>query len=157
MEWLWKISVVLFFSTVVSCSSLNNNSSNEYVIRYINLNVIYEYVYSNSNEAQDLKRKIDSLNERIDKIEISEAGASGTELIYYKSELVKLKDSEKKLKSEFYSRIKTALNNIAVKYKADFILNSGEGVVYSRPSYDITYEVIKELKSLEARTSPIYK
>jgi Skp family chaperone for outer membrane proteins len=121
------------------------------------LNSVYDYVYSNSNEALDVQRKLDSLNKKISDIENQETGGSRSELLYYKSEVVKLKDQEKKLKTDFYARIHTALKNTASKHNVDFILNSGDGVVYSRPVYDLTNEVIKEVKSLEKRTSPAGK
>ncbi len=149
--------IIVFFLTVFSCTTGKNNTSGDYVIKYINMNSIYEYVFNNSNEAQDIKRKIDSMNKKIDELDNSGVNISKTELVYYKGETAKLKEQENKLKSEFYARIKTAVNNIAVKYNADFILNSGDGVVYSRPAYDLTNEVIKDLKSINERTSPVYK
>ena len=157
MKGLAKILCLMFSLTFISCSARNENLSRDYVIRYINLNSVYEYAYNNSNEAQVIKRKTDALNKKIDEIENSEAKESKTELDYYRSEINKLKEQETKLKSEFYSGIKTAVNNIAVKHNTDFILNSGDGVVYSRPVYDLTSEVIKELKSINERTSPVYK
>ena len=151
------ISAAVFTLTLLSCSARSNNTGSDYVIRYVNLNSVYEYVYNNSNEAQEIKRKTDSLNKKINEIENSEVTVSKTELAYYKSEINKLNEQEKKLKIEFYSRIKTAVNSIAARHNTDFILNSGDGVIYSRPVYDLTNEVIKELKSLNERTSPVYK
>lgn len=154
-----KIGISIFSFIVISCSIRNSNTSptGDYVIRYVNLNSVYEYVYNNSNEAQDIKRKIDSLNKKIDELENSETDPTKKELFYYRGEILKVKEQEKKLKSELYSRIKTAVNNIAVKHNTDFILNSGDGVIYSREVYDLTYEVIKELKSINNRTAPINK
>jgi len=157
MKCRWKILFFIIALIATSCSARNNNTSNDYVIRYLNLNSVYGYLYSSSNEALDNKRKIDALNKKIDEIEKAESGGSASEINYYKAEIVKAREAEKKLKSEFYSRIKTAVNNVAVKHNADFILSSGDGVIYSRPVYDITMEVIKELKSLEGRTSPVFK
>jgi Skp family chaperone for outer membrane proteins len=149
--------IFLFCLIIFSCASVKSKDSADYVIRYINLNSVYDYVYSNSNEALDVQRKLDSLNKKISDIENQETGGSRSELLYYKSEVVKLKDQEKKLKTDFYARIHTALKNTASKHNVDFILNSGDGVVYSRPVYDLTNEVIKEVKSLEKRTSPAGK
>ncbi len=114
-------------------------------------------MYNSSNEAQNIKRKTDTMNNKIEEIENSEADVQKSELVYYKSEIVKLKEQEKKLKAEFYLKIKTAVNNIAARHNADFIFNSGDSMVYSKLSYDVTNEVISELKSLEKRTSPVYK
>lgn len=157
MKTLLNILVPVFALTIFACSARNNNMAGDYVIRYINMNTVYEYVYNNSNEAQEIKRKTDFLNKKIYELENSEKGGSRADITYYKNEIAKLKDQEKRLKLEIYSRIKTAVNNIAVKHNTDFILNSGDGVIYSRPVYDITNEVIRELKSLDARTSPVYK
>jgi Skp family chaperone for outer membrane proteins len=142
---------------IFSCSGLNKKTSNDYIIRYVNMSLVYEYAYNNSNEALELKRKIDAFSRKIEDAENSEVSVSKSEIKYYKSEIVKLREQEKKLKSELYAGIKAAVNNTAGKYNTDFILNSGDGVVYSRPAYDLTFEVIKELKSLNERTSPVYK
>lgn len=139
-----------------SCTT-GTNASSDYVIRYINLNVIYEYIYNNSNEAQIIKRNIDALVKKIGDLENSETAVSKLELNHYRNELLKLRDQEKVFKTESFLQIKTAVNNVAVKHNADFIMNSGDGVVYSKPVYDLTHEVIKELKSLNKRTSPVYK
>lgn len=157
MKRLAEIFVFIFCLNIIACSARSNNTSNDYVIRYINLNLVYEYVYNNTNEARDIKRKLDSFNKKIEDLENSEDKSSISDLYRYKNEIVKLKEQEKKLKSELYSGIKAAISNIAVKHNADFILNSGDGVVYSRPVYDLTYEVIKELRSQNERTSPVNK
>jgi len=157
MKYIAEIFILIFALTVLSCSSGNIKTGNDYVIKYINLNSVYEYIYNNSNEAQEIKRKIDSLNKKIEDVENSGSGGSKAELNHYKSEISKEMEREKKLKSVFHSRIKTAVNSVASKHNADFVLNSGDGVIYSRPVYDITDDVIRELKSITDRTSPIYK
>ncbi len=157
MKLFTGIFAFIFALTVLSCSARNYNSGSDYVIRYVNLNSVYEYVYNNSNEAQEIKRKIDALNKKIEEIESSDSGGSRAELNHYKSEIGKEREREKKLKSEIHFRIKTAVSNIAAKHNADFILNSGDGVIYSRPVYDVTNDVIKELKSLNDRSSSVYK
>lgn len=157
MKYIAEIYILIFALTVLSCSARNNNTGSDYVIKYINLNSVYEYVYNNSNEAQEIKRKIDSLNKKIEDIENSESGGSKAELNHYRSEIIKEREQEKKLKSGIHSRIKTAVNSVAAKHNADFILNSGDGVIYSRPVYDITNDVIRELKSISDRTSPVFK
>ncbi len=153
-----RVAGIFVFSLIIfSCASVSRKDSADYVIRYINMNSVYDYVYSNSNEAMEIQRKLDSLNKKISDIENQDTGGSRSELLYYKSEVVKLKEQEKKLKTDFYARIHAALKNTASKHNVDFILNSGDGVVYSRPVYDLTNEVIKEVKSLENRTSPAVK
>lgn len=148
---LFKVLVLL------SCSARNNNVPGNYVIRYVSMNAVFDYVYNNSNEAQELKRKSDTLVKKIDEMENSSEKISRPELVFYKSELAKIRDQEKKLKSEFYLRIKNAINAIATRYNADFVLNSGDGVIYSRSEFDITSDVLREIKNQESRRSPAFK
>jgi Skp family chaperone for outer membrane proteins len=141
----------------MSCSANIFNNSNNYVIRYVNLNAIHEYIYNNSNEVQDLKRKIDLLNRKIYEAENAKISGTESELKFYREEMIKLKEQEKQIKSRLYSKIKTALDNIADKYNADFVFNLSDGLLYAKSEYDITDEIIEELKSIDERTSSVYK
>ncbi|MCL1864592.1 MAG: OmpH family outer membrane protein [Spirochaetes bacterium] len=152
-----RMFLFILLMVITSCSMIGFNNTNNHVIRYINLNAIYEHLYNNSNEAQELKRKMDSLNKKIYDVENAKASASESELNYYREEMAKLKEQEKQIKSGFYSKIKSALETIANKYDADFVFNSSDGLVYSKSEYDITDEIIKELKSINERTSPVYQ
>ena len=60
-------------------------------------------------------------------------------------------------KSRLYGKIKTAISNVARRHDADFILNTGDAVLYSRSSYDITDDVIREYKKLADISSPELK
>ena len=153
----YNIFLFTLLIVITSCSTIGFNSSESYVIRYINLNAIYEYIYSNSNEAQDLKRKIDALNKKISDAENSKTSGSESELNYYKEEMIKLKEQEKQIKSGFYSKIKSAVENVASTHDVDFVFNLSDGLLYSKSEYDITEEIIKELNSINERTSPVYK
>lgn len=61
------------------------------------------------------------------------------------------------VKSRIYGKIKTAISNVARRQNADFILNTGDAVLYSRSSYDITDDVIREYKKINDITSPEVK
>ncbi len=60
-------------------------------------------------------------------------------------------------KRKIYSRIKTAISNVAARQNADFVLNTGDAVLYSRNSYDMTDDVIKEYRKLNEISSPDIK
>ena len=156
MVFLNRIILFILLIVITSCSINNVNDSKGYVVKYINLNAVYEHVYNNSNEAQDLKRKMDSLNKRIYDVENSKT-RSESELNHYREEMVKLKEQEKQLKSGLYAKIKSAVDSIADKHNADFIFNLSDGLLYSKSEYDITEEIIRELKSIDERTSPKFK
>ena len=153
----YRIFLFILLIVITSCSTIGFNSSESYVIRYVNLNAIYEHIYNNSNEAQELKRKIDALNKKISEAEDSKASGSESELNYYREEMIKLRDQEKQIKSGFYSKIKSAIEIVAGSHDADFVFNLSDGLLYSKNGYDITSEVIRELNSINERTSPVYK
>ena len=158
MVYFSRTFLFILLICITSCSMRDFvNSNNNYVVKYINLNAIYEYIYNNSNEAQELKRKIDLLNKKTYDIENSESSGSESELNYYREEMIKLKEQERQMKSGFYSKIKSAVDSVADKHNADFIFNLSDGLLYSKSEYDITDEIIKELKSINERTSPVYK
>jgi len=60
-------------------------------------------------------------------------------------------------KKKIYGKIKTAVSNVARRHDADFVLNTGEAVLYSRTAYDVTDDVIREYKKLSDITSPEIK
>ncbi len=72
-----------------------------------------------------------------------------------------LNETEKKTldlnKSRIFGRIKTAVSNTARRYNADFVFNTGEAILYSKTSYDITDDVIREYKKIIDISSPEIK
>lgn len=64
---------------------------------------------------------------------------------------------DEETRKKIYGRIKTAISNVATKQNADFVLNTGDAVLYSRNSYDITDDVIKEYRKLDEISSPDIK
>jgi len=60
-------------------------------------------------------------------------------------------------KNRIYGKIKTAISNVARRHDADFVLNTGDAVLYSRSTYDITDDVIREYKKLTDISSPDIK
>jgi len=57
-------------------------------------------------------------------------------------------------KKRIYGRIKTAVSSVAKRHNADFIINTGDALLYSRSVYDLTGEVIREYKTLIDIKSP---
>lgn len=65
--------------------------------------------------------------------------------------------TDEETKKRIYGRIKTAISHAAGRHNADFILNTGDAVLYARTSYDITDDVIREYKKLNDIASPDVK
>lgn len=153
------LPLYLMVLAAAACSApvITDSGSDGYIIRYININVIYDYELSKSNEAVSLKAKREEILKKIRSGESVSRGDDNRELDYYRSELVKLDESEKKLKAVIYSKIKKAVESVAERHEVDFMLGTGEGVVYSRPVFDLTSEVIAELEKMGKNSSPVWK
>lgn len=153
------LPLYLMVLAAAACSSpvINDGSGDTYIIRYVNMNALYDYELTRSNEAASLKVRRDDILRKIKGVESGGSGDRGRELEYYRSELVKLEESEKKLKASIYQKIKKAVESVAGRHEVDFILGTGEGVIYSRPVFDLTSEVIDELDKMNKNSSPVWK
>jgi len=145
----------------LSCAVAPVNDNGGYVIRYVNMQVIYGHEISLSNEAVQLRSKREALLKKIRDREAALYGKTGEkpdeEILHYRGELAKIEEQQEKLKSQIYTRIKKAVEAVAAKYEVDFLLGTGEGVVYSRPLYDLTPEVLTELDRMRKNSSPVWK
>lgn len=149
--------LIILAASACSAPVISDSGSDGYIIRYVNMNAIYDYEVSRSNEAVSLKTKRDDILKKISSRESVSKGDADRELEYYRSELVKLEESEKKLKAFIYAKIKKAVESVAERHEVDFMLGTGEGVVYSRPVFDLTSEVISELEKMNQNSSPVWK
>ena len=153
---------VLFLLVAVltaACSApyLSGSEGDGYVIRYVNMNTIYDYELSRSNEAVSLRAKREDLLKKISAAESAGREGGGRQLEHYRSELLKVEEAQKKLKAAIYARIKKAVESVAGRHEVDFMLGTGEGVVYSRPVFDLTDDVIDELEKMNKNSSPVWK
>jgi Skp family chaperone for outer membrane proteins len=167
MKFLLSILLLCIFSCTSTGEKKGNNTSGtaEVKFRYINLNIIFEYISGNDFEAKDLKKRRDELLLKIDGMSVQLDNLKDekikSELIekqkQYKSELVKVKIDEELYKSKIYSRIDKALENIAKKSDFDFVFNIGEGAVYAKKEYDITEELLREIIKQKERSTPVVR
>jgi Skp family chaperone for outer membrane proteins len=133
--------------------------------RYINLNIIFEYLSSNDTEAKDLKKRREEILQKIDSISGQLDGTKDEKNKYdliekqkqYKLELIKIKSDEDLYKNKIYTRIDRSLENIAKKSDIDFVFNVGEGTVYAKKEYDITEELLREIIKQKERSAPVAK
>jgi Skp family chaperone for outer membrane proteins len=121
------------------------------------MNTIYDYELSRSNEAVALRAKREDLLKKVSAAESAGREEGGRELEHYRSELQKVEEGQKKLKAAIFAKIKRAVESVAGRYEVDFILGAGEGVVYSRPVFDLTDDVIDELEKMNKNSSPVWK
>ncbi len=166
MKYFKTIFLLLF---IFSCASIGekkeNNASGAPAnkLRYINLNIIFEYLSGNDAEAKDIKRrredilkKIDGISEQLDSVKDEK---SKNDIIekqkQYKSELAKIRSDEESYKNKIYTRINSALETIARKSDIDFVFNIAEGAVYAKKEYDITEELLREIIKQKELSAPV--
>ncbi len=159
----------LLLLCIFSCASIGEIKENNAAgaatgkFRYINLNIIFDYLSSNDSEAKDLKKRKEEILQKIDtvsgQLESIKDEKNKNEIIekqkQYKLELAKIKSDEDLYKNKIYTRINRALENIAKKSDIDFVFNIGEGAVYAKKEYDITEEVLREIIKQKERSVPV--
>ena len=134
-----------------------------YKIRYVNINIIFDYMIKNNGNAGEIsKRKQDILAKiELSDTQLADPGNAGKrdEILknrnQYYSDLEEIKKDEDHYKNLFLNQIDSALKVIAKKSDIDFILNIGEGVVYSKKEYDITEELLREIIKQKQRSAPV--
>jgi Skp family chaperone for outer membrane proteins len=163
----FKSTLLLLF--IFSCASTGDKKENSAAgaapgkFRYVNLNIIFEYLSGNDSEAKDLKKRKEEILQKIDtvsgQLESIKDEKNKNEIIekqkQYKLELAKIKSDEDLYKNKIYTRINRALENIAKKSDIDFVFNIGEGAVYAKKEYDITEEVLREIIKQKERSIPV--
>ena len=134
-----------------------------YKIRYVNVNIIFDYMVKNDSNASNVRRRKEDTLAKIETINGQLANA--TDLIQkdeilknqkqYYADLEEIEKDEDHYKNLFLNQIDSVLEIIAKKSDIDFILNIGEGVVYSKKEYDITEELLREIIKQKQRSAPV--
>jgi len=128
-------------------------------VRYINLNLVFDYVTRTDVEAMKLKKEKEELlnfiNESEEKKESDANPTENDKLIREKKKkLSALQKDEEYYKTRILNRINAAVKSVAKEMGADFILAMEEGIVYADRKYDITEDVIREIVKIDRRNSP---
>jgi Skp family chaperone for outer membrane proteins len=155
---------VFFFS----CAAMREvkeagNINSTYKLRYLNLNLIIEYMVNNDPVAKNLKKQKEDIIKLIDTSAGMQMSALNDiekkELLdkqnQYRKDLADRKREEDAFKSKTLNSINLALENIAKNSDIDFVFNIGEGTVYAKKEYDITEEVLREIIKQKDRSSPV--
>jgi Skp family chaperone for outer membrane proteins len=163
-----SIQLAFLMLIFISCSSMqkikeNSNISNTYKIRYLNLNLIIEYMVNNDPDAKNIKKKKEDILQKIDsladmqasKINVNEKKDIIEKQNQYRLELADIRKEEENYKSKILNNINKALENVAKKSDIDFIFNIGEGTVYAKKEFDITEEVLREIIKQKDKSSPV--
>lgn len=162
---LFIMSAVFLLSCtppVLSPGVRENTGSSRMNIRYVNLNILFDYMINSDPDAREISESRKSILKLIEDTRnlISDADETSKKELIIKlekarSDLDKLKTREESQKERMLIAIDRTLEKIADTMNIDFIFNMGEGAVYAKKEYDITEEALRELINLQKRNAPV--
>ena len=135
-------SVVLILLILTSCSSEKKNlisinkSEKNAVIKYADLEIIYNYFLKKNEKAIKLLEKKKQIKNE-------------------KNKMFEIEKEIEKIKSGILRQINTAVKKVALEKKYDFIFNKNDTLLYGKKNKDVTNEIIEKIHFLQRRSSPI--
>ncbi len=133
------------------------------VIRYVQVEVLYQYLLSRDGGASSLQERSRKLFQKIQETEdtmLAEADPAKRKQYQQKLEglrkkLRALKQKEGSYKKRFLDQIEDAAKDVARRHGYNLVLGGGNTVIYSKKEYDITRQVLRELVSRKIRGEPV--
>jgi len=152
----------VLLAAALSCSSLDKNRNEvkeSVVIRYFSIQAVYNSIAERNGELKSAAGVRDNLLKSVKNLEEQLLLAADKKNFFrtLQDEREKLEKAEKEIsfiKSKIYNNIYRALRITAEYTGADFILNIGDELLYSKKKYDITDEIIREMNKIEFRSQP---
>lgn len=138
---------------ILSCAGLipEQVSERPQEIRSFNLKAVFDYLASRDDEYNQLLHQKKNIEEQIDLAEQNEALS---ELELLKEKLQEFAEEEERVKLQIYAEIERAVTSYASRNGIDFIFNTTEGGIYADRKYDITEEIVFEIRNIERRRGP---
>ncbi len=154
-----RFAVVAF----AGCASADRSPAAPANIGYLHLSLVVDYLAKGDDEAREMAARKRALRETID---ASDKKLSGEPDIRRREQLVatmgaargeleQLANREKTVRGRYYAEIQRAVERVAGRRRIDFVLNMGEGLVYSRREFDVTEDVLREIQSTRRRSAPL--
>ena len=163
MQFKHILTIAVLFFCFSSCSSYKRNDTelkNCSVIRYMNLNSIYQFMQTRDKEAKGIRLTKSRLEKQIKSAGNRLLQGKGNKQLIktinaYRKKLELVKNKENIIKKRLLISINVAVKRVAKRINADYILNIGDEVIYARKKYDITETILREILRLERRKSPV--
>ncbi len=145
------------------CASANRSPAAPAHIGYLHLSLVVDYLAKGDDEAREMAARKRALRETIDtsdkklsaETDIRRREQLVAAMGAARGELEQLADREKTVKGRYYAEIQRAVERVAGRRRIDFVLNMGEGLVYSRREFDMTEDVLREIQSTRRRSVPL--
>ena len=140
---------------VSACSGLQGIQERTGANGFANLSVLIDAELSDNDEWRSLCARRKKTQARTDEL------AGGAEMQPADRnlfrELEDLARQESRLKKKVYPGIYSAVKIVAKRRKMDFVLSMDDGLLYADSRYDITGEILQELKTIRARSDPLVR
>jgi Skp family chaperone for outer membrane proteins len=147
---------------LASCAARPQVTEREVRMRYVNLNLIFEYMVRSDPDAQKVRRRKEDLLGSAKKLEAELAGADESRrqtlarlLSENRSGLEEVRSAEELQKQRLLGEINRVLEAVGARMEIDYIFNLGDALVYGKKEYDITETVLNEIIALRKRNAPV--
>lgn len=153
---------IVFFCIVSGCVTEERVSERNVRMRYINLSIVFDYMVSTDPEARQVRKKRKEIVTALDDIErvlMTEPDMQKRKSLSerrrdYSEQMQSLYGREEYYKRKFLQDMNRAIDDVAVRMRIDYVFNIGEGLVYSRKEFDVTEQVLQELRKVKKRNAP---
>jgi Skp family chaperone for outer membrane proteins len=155
--------IILLLPFIIQCSSVPfGKSSPSTVIRYVNIKAVYDHVLKIDSELIEKSKKRETLLDKKKSLAASAGSSKNKEEVEAEIKLIDdelsfLAINEDEVKLRIYKKISTAVRDIARRRKIDMVLNMGDSLIYAKKEFDITEDIIDEIKHSEDQADPQWK
>jgi hypothetical protein len=153
---------IVFFCLVSGCATEERVSERNVRMRYINLSIVFDYMVSTDPEARQVRKQRKEVSAALNDIEIvlltepemQKRKSLSEKRRDYAQQMQSLLGREEYYKRKFLQDMNRAIDDVAVRLRIDYVFNIGEGLVYSRKEFDVTEQVLQELRKVKKRNAP---
>lgn len=150
---------ILPLSAAAGCSAVSAAGlSKEGGVRYANMPVIVETLLSADEEWLILSSRKKAADARLEQLKMERGDlAAGAEELSLVKEITDIQKQEDRIRKRIYPYIYSAVKSVARRGKYDFILNMNDTLLYAGSGFDVTGEILQELKTIRARSDPLVR
>ncbi len=153
---LYVITFVLML--VMSCSFRKDTAPIDgQIIRTFNLKAVYTYLYEQTPGTSELMEKYRFFKTKLSELEKSKGKSDESLRKHYLEEIDKIESRNDIIKEKILNLVKRNVRQVSIRNGYDIVLNGDTSVLYSRNTFDITSEILQEIKQNVTKNSLIWK
>jgi Skp family chaperone for outer membrane proteins len=157
------LSTILTGIIFAGCAKPQIINEKEIRVRYVNLRLVFEFMANNDLDAKKLdleKKETLSIIEKLEKESGSTTDETRRKILpqdieRYKAAIKKITTNQEYHKQKILSEINRVIGTVASRMQVDFVLNTGDTLIYFNKNFDITEDVLRELVTQKKRNAPV--